>query len=321
MLVGVGAFTWILILILDGKTALVGAQAGVELCLKTVIPSLFPFFVLSTLLTGALSGTSFFLLRPLGKICGLGEGTETILISGFLGGYPVGAQAIARAYQLGQLQQKDAERMLAFCNNAGPAFLFGMVSSLFPTIHYAWGLWGIHILSAIMVAKLLPGDNQKTAIADFDGISVTQALTTSLRGMALVCGWVILFRVMIFFLQRWGLWYFPAEVQCTIIGLLELSNGCWALQSITDVKLRFLLCSGVLGFGGLCVTMQTAAVIGDLSLKHYLRGKGLQTVFSLLLSGITMYGSWQLGCIAAGLILFLSGKPEKRCSNPPLLGV
>ena len=40
-----------LVLILDGKAALLGAQAGVELCLNTVIPSLFPFFVLSVLLT------------------------------------------------------------------------------------------------------------------------------------------------------------------------------------------------------------------------------------------------------------------------------
>ena len=36
----------LLILILDGKTAYNGAVDGIELCLKTVIPALFPFFVI-----------------------------------------------------------------------------------------------------------------------------------------------------------------------------------------------------------------------------------------------------------------------------------
>ena len=36
-----------LALILDGRTAIEGARQGIGLCLRTVIPSLFPFFVLS----------------------------------------------------------------------------------------------------------------------------------------------------------------------------------------------------------------------------------------------------------------------------------
>ena len=45
-----------LALILDGRTAIDGARQGIELCLRTVIPSLFPFFVLSILLTSSLLG-------------------------------------------------------------------------------------------------------------------------------------------------------------------------------------------------------------------------------------------------------------------------
>ena len=66
--IGLGAFAGISILILDSRTALIGAQEGIVLCLQTVIPSLFPFFMLSNLLTGSLMGADFRILRPIGRI-------------------------------------------------------------------------------------------------------------------------------------------------------------------------------------------------------------------------------------------------------------
>ena len=67
-----------LALILDGRTAIDGARQGIELCLRTVIPSLFPFFVLSILLTSSLLGSSLIVLRPLGRLFGMPEGAEPL---------------------------------------------------------------------------------------------------------------------------------------------------------------------------------------------------------------------------------------------------
>ena len=84
-----------LALILDGRTAIDGARQGIELCLRTVIPSLFPFFVLSILLTSSLLGSSLAVLRPLGRLFGMPDGAESLLIPAFLGGYPVAADISA----------------------------------------------------------------------------------------------------------------------------------------------------------------------------------------------------------------------------------
>ena len=145
-----------LALILDGRTAIDGARQGIELCLRTVIPSLFPFFVLSILLTSSLLGSSLAVLRPLGRLFGMPDGTESLLIPAFLGGYPVGAQNVAAAFRSGQLTKPEAERMLSFCSNAGPAFLFGMAAAMFPRRWMAWALWGIHIVGALFAALLIP---------------------------------------------------------------------------------------------------------------------------------------------------------------------
>lgn len=319
---GLGASLGMLILILDGKTALEGAQAGVELCLKTVIPSLFPFFLLSILLTSSFSGTSLPLLRPLGRLCGIPKGAESILISGFLGGYPVGAQSIATAYLHGLLHKQDAERMLAFCNNAGPAFLCGMVASMFPRKWMAWALWIIHIISAVLVSMVLPASHSATGkISDADEITLSKALHSSVTVMATVCGWVVLFRVLISFLKCWLLWLLPTEAQVAVTGLLELSNGCCELLCISDVSLRFIAASGMLAFGGVCVTMQTVSVTSDLSLRNYFLGKLLQTVISIVLSCALLYGTAIPAGLVFLLILLIKQKKQKKSSIPSAVGV
>ena len=74
---GLAAAAGMLVFILDSKTALSGANEGVQLCIRTVIPSLFPFFVLSALMTGALMGTSLRGLRPLCRLMKMPVGAES----------------------------------------------------------------------------------------------------------------------------------------------------------------------------------------------------------------------------------------------------
>lgn len=273
------------ILILDSATALSGAQEGVSICLRTIIPSLFPFFILSGILVGSLMGTSLPLLRPLGWLLGMPKGTESLLISGFLGGYPVGARSVQDAWTAGAVSQQDAERMLMFCNNAGPAFLFGMAAPMFSGSGAGWVLWGIHIASALITGLLFREEpSEASAGISRSPMDLSSAMEHALRVTAGVCGWVIAFRMLCAFLQRWFLWLLPDWGQAAVTGLLELANGCMALRYISDESLRFLLCSGMLSLGGLCVTMQTMSVTQGLKLNHYLSGKLIQTVLSLLLS-------------------------------------
>ena len=310
--IGIGSSLGMIALILDGHTALEGARLGIDLCLKTVIPSLFPFFVLSSMLTGAFFDTQLHHFKFLSRIFNIPSGSESILIPGFLGGYPVGAQCIADSYQKGLLSQNEAQRMLGFCSNAGPAFLFGMVGPLFPSPWMVWCLWGIHIVSALLTAQVLARkENSGSAVASAQQPTFSKTLYASLRAMVTVCGWVVLFRVAIQFLKQWILWIFPVNTQVLLIGLLELANGCCELKLVEDVAIRFLICSGILSFGGLCVTMQTMSVIGDLSIKSYLLGKILQTAFSLSISMLLLYNLWYPLFFCGVLTFFRIGTRKK----------
>ena len=279
-----------LVLILDSKTALSGGMAGVEICIRTVIPSLLPFFVLSVLLTSTLPGLQMKLLRPIGRFCKMPAGSEPLLLLGLLGGYPAGAQAICQTYAAGQLSRKDAHRLLGFCNNAGPSFLFGIASMAFPHSWMPWVLWAIHILSAIFTGFLLPGQACKDVkLAEGQRMNISQAVEQAVRVMGKVCSWIILFRIILAFCDRWFLWYFPVTIRVILCGILELANGCLQLGSISSLPLRFCVCSAILSLGGISVTMQTLSVTGSLGIGQYFPGKLIQCAVSLILSLLIVY--------------------------------
>lgn len=318
-----------LLLILDTKTAFTGAREALDLCLRTVIPSLFPFFVFSILLTSGLTGMNLRILKPLGSLLRIPKGSEPIFLVGALGGYPTGAQAIADGFSNGQIAKQDARRMLGFCSNAGPSFLFGIAGLCFTSPERSWILWGIHLLSALLTGMLLPGGTRNAiTLSRKNAVTLPEALKRSLRITAQVCGWIVIFRVVLAFLQRWFLWLIPPIHQILIHGFLELTIGCLSLVLVESEGLRFILCAGFLAFGGLCITMQTLSVTARVGMGMYLPGKLMQMLISVLLaaayqqfafSGDALYHvnlQFYLSLLGiAGILLLFLKKWEKRCSN------
>lgn len=287
---GAAAAIAMLVLILDAKTALNGAYEGVHMCLYTVIPSLFPFFVVSILLTGCLTGITIPLFTPFEKLCRMPKGSGSILLTGLLGGYPVGAQAAAQAYYKCSIRKEDAQRMIAFCSNAGPAFLFGLIGQQFTHPWMSWLLWLVHILSALAVGALLPGKHAiASALPQTDTPNITEAVTKSIKVMAGVCGWIVVMRTVAAFLELWFYLHLPPVLQVVVTGILELANGCMTLPLIENEGLRAIICSGLLAFGGICVGLQTAAVASGLSMRLYFPGKLLQSIISIALTAVCQH--------------------------------
>ena len=283
--------------IIDSKVVLSGAKEGIEICINSVIPSLFPLFVISGYLCSRLNDISVLPLKRLGRACGIPEGCESVLLLGFLSGYPVGAQSVSQLYEDRKISKDTAQRMLAFCSNAGPSFIFGILSGLFRNPIIPWVLWGIHIISALFVAISLPGKCFKNAeSAKSNPLSLPQSLERAVRSVAAACGWIILFRVISEILTKRPLATNTTILTAILTGILELTNGCLRLSDVALPEYRFLISSGLLAFGGVCVYMQTRSAVGNLSCVTYFFGKLMQCSASLVISALLLPVLFQTDC-------------------------
>ena len=272
-------------IIFDGQTAITGMRVGIDLCLRTLVPSLFPFFVLTPLVTFTLMGMPIKSGKFLSKFCRIPAGSESLLVVGLLGGYPLGAGNIASELQRGTLSKSDAERMAIFCNNAGPSFLFGILSTMFPRLYWVWLLWFIQIAASLLTGFLLPGGSSKAALCcQQNPVTLSESLRQAVRNIAMVCGWVVIFRVILTFLQVYVLNFIPNTLCVMMTGLLELSNGCITLSRIENEIQRFIFAGILLSLGGVCIWMQTQAVFPELNLSRYIAGRCLHCLICICLS-------------------------------------
>ena len=110
------------VLIFASGQVIGSAAYGLRLCWELILPSLFPFFVVSTLLGklgfAPMAGRRLApLARRLFRVSGAGA---TALLVGLTGGYPLGAAYLEQLERDGQVPTNEAGRLLGFCNNSGP---------------------------------------------------------------------------------------------------------------------------------------------------------------------------------------------------------
>ena len=256
----------LLLLILDSRTALTAASEGIQLCLKTLIPSVFPFIFIGGLLCAAIRTIRCPLMEKLLRIPPYSIG---YFLTGLICGYPVGAKTLQDAYRSGQIDRATASRMCCFCNNAGPAFIIGVLSSVFSSWEVSLIIWMIQILSAVITGILIPNSTD----ADFrvqstPGINMHLQMRHTLSAVASICGWVILFKVILSYMDIWIMPSIPKLTQCLLAGFLELANGLCMLSMIESNALRLIVATAMLSFGGICIYFQTKSVAPDLVTLH-----------------------------------------------------
>ena len=98
---------------------------GLRLCGNVIVPSLFPFFrtvqfCVEVGLIRHLGRLLEPLMRPLFRVSGA---CASAFVLGIIGGYPVGQGPRCPSMRRGYISEDEAERLLAFCNNCGPAFI------------------------------------------------------------------------------------------------------------------------------------------------------------------------------------------------------
>ena len=103
-----------------------GFAGGTALCLQSVLPALFPLFVVCELLTFA--PPPAVLLRPMQRVLGLASAeTARALLLSWVGGYAVCARLAGQLYGAGRITRRDAALLQVLGCCSGPGFVIGCV--------------------------------------------------------------------------------------------------------------------------------------------------------------------------------------------------
>ncbi|MBE5949255.1 MAG: hypothetical protein E7261_09540 [Lachnospiraceae bacterium] len=280
----------ILVFLLNSKLTLEGSANGLVLWLNTVVPTLLPFMILSSVLIG-LQGEQLLnkLFSPItSKLFGLSPSGNYVFIIGMFCGYPLGAKTAADLLQEKRLSLKEAQYLMNFCNNISPIFTVSFICNTLlnnkKIIPFAiLILYGIPIFMAFFtkkyyiqknnflkpVTKTLKSACQKEDIITLlDNAIVNSALTSLKLG-----GYIILFSVFCSLFEHMHI--LPETLRTIAVICLEVTTGC---RYCTTSPL--LIQSGLIyptlftcaTFGGLSGIAQTSGMINGsgLSLKQYI---------------------------------------------------
>ena len=271
-------------------------QEGLTLCYRTVFPSLFPFFVLSTLLIslGFADMLGSALDRPMRLLFQLDGRCAGALILGLLGGYPVGARTTLLLYREGGCSREEAETLLSFCNNCGPSFILSVAgSTALESQKAGFLLYLIHVLAALCTglifrSKSFPRKTPQRHASARSGFApaFVAAVQSAFSSMLSVCGFVVFFAVLLRPLRSF-------TKSGLLLGIVELFNGVCALE---PTAAGFISSAALIGWGGLSVHAQTVALLCDenLSLGRYFKGKLVHAVLSAAFAAIwTLFFPWQ----------------------------
>lgn len=274
------------------EIALEGAQRGVQICLNTLVPSLFPFMALSVFImrTDALyipckmfgRATEFLFLCP--------QNAGQIIFMSLIGGYPVGAKLTADALERGDITENESKRLCIFCMNAGPAFT---VTALGINI-YGNARAGVVIyislcLSSVIIGVLTRFLSDKKSITKTNKIKqnacaddITFSVWNGFEATLRICAWVILFSA---FLPCITAKFGKAGIFADAIA--EVTAGSVTVSKICPIPVVTALC----GFGGFCVHCQVMKYLKQCSLpyKIFFAGRLLNSALSASLCYLILH--------------------------------
>lgn len=291
-----------------------GIRQGLAVCASVMIPSLYPFLILSDFVARTRLGR--LLERPLGgvaeRLYRCPRALAPAILMSWIGGYPAGARVLAGMAERGVLTREEAGRALTFCVNSGPAFLAAVVGAgVFGSPRWGLFLFACQLAAGAAAGRLLcrgyrwrrlDAGKERGYLPPAAGF--VGAVTSATGGMLSICAFVLVFSALSRLLAGWGLlgaWgeglsrltggiLTPGGAVCFLTGLLEVGGGCALAQGLPPGQGALAL-PFVLSFSSLSVICQLAACFGETGVDGGLlfRARVLHGGLTLLLAGPVLW--------------------------------
>lgn len=266
-----------------------GVINGFKICFFNIIPTLFPFFILSDL-WGALiyfHNDSVF-SKSFEKIFGInGEGASAFLL-GNICGFPLGVKCATQKYLDERIEKRELEALSVICNNPSAAFVIsGVGLGLLGSIKIGLILYFSTLISAILIGiifRIKPSKIQNSKNNERQKFDLIESIKAAGISSITVSSYIIFFSTIIGVASA----VVNSPIALSIISVfLEVGSACSVIAGVHSVLGDFTLplISFSLSFSGMSVFMQAFSILPSfVSKKGYLLKKLFQGILSAILT-------------------------------------
>ncbi len=281
------------LLLFSSEGSATAVSKSLIFCKDTLIPSLFPFLILSEIITSSGIASSFDTLTfgIFSRLFRISAPGSCAFLLGSVSGFPIGAKTAAQLYQKGHCTKEEAERLIAYSNNASPSFIIAAVGGyMLNSISTGILLYFSQILASIITGVIIrppkPPAIIHTENEDYKGIlcNIGPAIASASVSMLKICGSITAFSVVLSLMPH----FISGYAEIMIKGIIDFSEGVLLTAKSCASPLDLSLISFFCGFSGLSVLFQVFSISSSagLSMKYYLPGKLICGLTSAILTFI-----------------------------------
>lgn len=303
-------------------------RSGLKLCAERVIPSLFPFAVLSSIFVDM--GGAELVGRYVGgftaRLFGISRAAAFVPVAGMLCGFPVGAMAAVKLYKNGRIGTAELQRLLIISSIPGSAFLISVVGiSIWSSRPFGTALYFIQIFTAVVIGVALrflspinPSDHAESGKAERGGgiALFCDSVGDCAYSMLKICGFVLFFTsavgTLCSVLEDFGI---PSVLKIPVLGFFEMT-GAVALAPELG-RWGTVWTALFVGWAGVSVHFQILSVCRGITMSYrpYFAAKAVQGVLSALLAYLyirffgleTSLPSAPVAAVSSTAVLFFLG--------------
>lgn len=296
------ACAFLLIMFFKNSDATVSyLSSALQLCAKRLIPALFPFMVVSSIIVKTNVGEYMFkpLIRPLRFLFGVGTEGSVAICLGWLCGFPVGAKCALELYRQGILTNTEYKRIICVSSTPSPAFLISAVGvSMLSSRPIGIFLYSLSVCVNIFLGtamNLLEKSYEKINASASISIkntkysfskAFTRSVCESAEDMLRICGFVVFFSAFLGAIsQMLSLLELNHTLKAVVAAFFELTSGMSALCSLSS-PIVLPICAAACGWSGLSVHFQTLSICadGDINIGSYFLFHFLRAASSFLIA-------------------------------------
>ncbi len=336
------SFFFISILLIFPSYCVEGVLKGLENTCRILIPSLFPYMVLSSFIMR--SGADRYIgkiFAPITKILfNLPPVCSSAIILSLIGGFPVGAKCVQLLYKDKKITAEQAQRMMLFCICSGPAFLITAIGAvMLHNIEAGIILYITQIFSCIIIgictgicSRIKRSNSDSENLSENNAGTRSSAVTAILEASSdgaesviLMTALVVVFSLLLNVYSKSG----AADLLTSFFGIFGIqareseiiipiiSEVTMACNEIKELSLPVWYFSLAAGFGGICVHMQIFGILRDVPIK---RGKYI--LFRLINAVISTAAAYIIFTVYSPTteVFSVFGGPEAEASATTLIG-